>query len=168
MAEQKSITQNYATPYKFTGKELDEETGLYYFGARYYAPRESIWLSTDPLAEVNPNQSPYNFCSNNPISRTDPTGMLDDDIYVNTTTQQVSVIKTNDNYDRVIVNGKNTGNTEKGEYKSTYEGYKTNDLKINYKAAIPNPGATNTGFTIENPHVDSKVLTTVLLFGPVG
>ena len=35
-------------PYKFTGKELDPETGLYYFGARYYEPRISVWISTDP------------------------------------------------------------------------------------------------------------------------
>ena len=74
MAEQKSITQNYATPYKFTGKELDEETGLYYFGARYYAPRESIWLSVDPLAEKYPNMSPYNYCLNNPLNLVDPDG----------------------------------------------------------------------------------------------
>lgn len=53
--------------------------------------------------------------------------MLDDDIIVNTSTKQVSVIKTNDNFDRVIVDGKNTGNTVKGEYKSTYDGYKTNE-----------------------------------------
>ncbi|WP_369682220.1 RHS repeat-associated core domain-containing protein, partial [Apibacter mensalis] len=29
----------------FNGKELDEETGLYYYGARYYNPRESVFLS---------------------------------------------------------------------------------------------------------------------------
>ena len=74
MAEQKSITQNYATPYKFTGKELDEETGLYYFGARYYATRESIWLSTDPLAEKHPSHSPYCYVMNNPINAIDPDG----------------------------------------------------------------------------------------------
>jgi len=37
------------TPYFLTAKELDEETGLYYFGARYYDPRTSVWQSTDPL-----------------------------------------------------------------------------------------------------------------------
>jgi RHS repeat-associated protein len=37
------------TPYLFTGKELDEETGLYYFGARYYDPRTSVWQSADPI-----------------------------------------------------------------------------------------------------------------------
>ena len=35
-------------PYKFTAKELDEETGLYYSGARYLDPKYSRWLSTDP------------------------------------------------------------------------------------------------------------------------
>jgi RHS repeat-associated protein len=40
--------------YKFNGKELDEETGLYYYGARYYDPRISIWLSVHPLAERHP------------------------------------------------------------------------------------------------------------------
>lgn len=39
------------TPYLFTGKELDEETGLYYFGARYYDPRTSVWASMDPILE---------------------------------------------------------------------------------------------------------------------
>ena len=37
------------TPYLYTGKELDEETGLYYYGARYYDPRASVWASADPI-----------------------------------------------------------------------------------------------------------------------
>jgi RHS repeat-associated protein len=37
------------TPYLFSAKELDEETGLYYFGGRYYDPRTSVWQSPDPL-----------------------------------------------------------------------------------------------------------------------
>src|SRR6266496_42318 len=39
------------TPFLFTAKELDEETGLYYFGARYYDPRTSVWQSGDPALE---------------------------------------------------------------------------------------------------------------------
>jgi RHS repeat-associated protein len=65
----------YNTPYKFNGKELDEETGLYYYGARYYDPRVSIWLSVDPLAESYPDCNPYNYCIQNPINVIDPTGM---------------------------------------------------------------------------------------------
>ncbi|MCZ8169769.1 MAG: RHS repeat-associated core domain-containing protein [Flavobacterium sp.] len=77
MAEQRG-QHYYNSPYKFNGKELDEETGLYYYGARYYDPKVSIWLSVDPLAEVQPDKTPYHFCSNNPVSRVDPTGMLDE------------------------------------------------------------------------------------------
>ncbi|PZR20391.1 MAG: hypothetical protein DI539_10955 [Flavobacterium psychrophilum] len=75
MAEQHSLTADYATPYKFNGKELDSETGLYYYGARYYDPRASIWLSTDPLMEKFPNVNPYVYCYQNPINIIDPTGM---------------------------------------------------------------------------------------------
>ncbi|RKZ54020.1 MAG: hypothetical protein DRR16_14190 [Candidatus Parabeggiatoa sp. nov. 3] len=54
--EQSSNTQR--TPYQFTAKELDEETGLYYFGARYYDARTSVWQSADPiLGEYLPNVS---------------------------------------------------------------------------------------------------------------
>ena len=46
---------SWNTPYLFNGKELDEETGLYYYGARYYNPRESIFLSVDQMFEKNRN-----------------------------------------------------------------------------------------------------------------
>ena len=51
------------SPYKFNGKELDAETGYYYYGARYYNPRVSLWLNVDPLAEKYPSLSPYVLCS---------------------------------------------------------------------------------------------------------
>ncbi len=73
MAEQR-LSGNLNNPYKFNGKELDEETGLYYYGARYYNPRISVWLSVDPLAEKYPSYSPYTFCLNNPVIYTDPDG----------------------------------------------------------------------------------------------
>jgi len=68
---------NWNTPYKFNGKEMDEETGLYYYGARYYDPRTSVWLSVDPLAQKYPNVSSYVYCHNNPINMIDPDGMTD-------------------------------------------------------------------------------------------
>ena len=64
----------YNSPYKFNVKELDEETGLYYYGARYYDPRTSIWLSVDPLAEKYPNVNPYVYTIDNPINLIDPNG----------------------------------------------------------------------------------------------
>ncbi len=67
---------DYTTPYKFNGKELDEETGLYYYGARYMNPRLSIWYGTDPLQEKYPNISTYTYCVGNPISAIDIGGKL--------------------------------------------------------------------------------------------
>jgi RHS repeat-associated protein len=69
------------SPYLFNGKELDTETGRYYYGARYYDPRVSLWIGVDPLAEERSWMSPYNYCSNNPILRIDPDGALDDDYF---------------------------------------------------------------------------------------
>lgn len=62
------------TPYLFNAKEFDEETGLYYYGARYYEPRLSLWMSIDPLSLDYPNMTTYAYCSNNPIMATDVDG----------------------------------------------------------------------------------------------
>lgn len=56
-------------------KEFDEETGLYYYGARYYDPRLSLWLSIDPKEEKYSNVSTYCYVISNPLKYTDPTGM---------------------------------------------------------------------------------------------
>ena len=63
------------TPYLFNAKEFDEETGLYYYGARYYDPRLSLWLSIDPKEEKYSNVSTYCYVISNPLKYTDPTGM---------------------------------------------------------------------------------------------
>ncbi|QSI04897.1 RHS repeat domain-containing protein [Treponema pedis] len=87
-------------PFRFTGKEMDEETGLYYYGARYLDPKYSRWLSGDPaLGEYIPqapiddeakkhnenlpgmggvfnvvNLHVYHYAGNNPVKYTDPDG----------------------------------------------------------------------------------------------
>ena len=62
-------------PYKFNGKELDEETGLYYYGARYMNPVTSMWYGVDVMAEKSPNISVYVYCMDNPVRLVDPDGM---------------------------------------------------------------------------------------------
>ena len=62
------------TPYLFNAKEFDEETGLYYYGARYYDPKICLWVSTDLKQEYFPNNSSYAYCCNNPIILIDPEG----------------------------------------------------------------------------------------------
>jgi RHS repeat-associated protein len=62
-----------AKRYRYTGKERDEETGLYYHGARYYAAWLGRWASPDPSGLVDgPNIYEYAGC--NPINIVDPTG----------------------------------------------------------------------------------------------
>ena len=54
-------------PYKFNGKEFDEETGLYYYGARYMNPMASIWYGVDPMAEKYATTGGYVYTLDNPI-----------------------------------------------------------------------------------------------------
>ena len=65
---------SWNTPYLFNAKELDEETGLYYYGARYLDPTHAAWLSVDPLFEKYVGMTPYNYCAGNPIMSLDPNG----------------------------------------------------------------------------------------------
>jgi RHS repeat-associated protein len=59
--------------YRYTGKERDEETGLYYHGARYYAPWLGRWTSCDPAGPLDtPNV--FQFVRGNPVTYTDPSG----------------------------------------------------------------------------------------------
>jgi RHS repeat-associated protein len=63
--------------HRFTGKELDPETGLYYFGARYYDPRQSQWASVDPALGMTDdplNRWVYTYGWNTPMRVTDPDG----------------------------------------------------------------------------------------------
>ena len=65
----------FGTPYKFNAKELDCESGYYYYSARYYDPRMARFLGVDPLAGDFPSWTPYHYVHNNPLRYIDPTGM---------------------------------------------------------------------------------------------
>lgn len=60
-------------PYMFTGRRLDEETGLYYYRARYYDCVKGRFLQRDPLGYVD-GMNLYEYVGNNPISVVDPWG----------------------------------------------------------------------------------------------
>jgi RHS repeat-associated protein len=59
--------------YRYTGKERDEESGLYYHGARYYAPWLGRWTSADPAGMVD-GTNLYTYVRDEPIARVDPSG----------------------------------------------------------------------------------------------
>ncbi|MBR4270058.1 MAG: RHS repeat-associated core domain-containing protein, partial [Clostridia bacterium] len=67
-------TTNWNARHTFSAKEKDVETGLSYFGSRYYSSDLSIWLSVDPMSDKYPSLSPYVYCANNPIKLVDPNG----------------------------------------------------------------------------------------------
>ena len=74
-----ALTANYSlltanSSYTFSAKERDSETGLSYFGSRYYSSDLSIWLSVDPMSDKYASLSPYVYCANNPVKLVDPNG----------------------------------------------------------------------------------------------
>ncbi|MBK6520310.1 MAG: RHS repeat-associated core domain-containing protein [Polyangiaceae bacterium] len=63
-----------ARRYRYTGKERDDETGLYYHGARYYACWLGRWTSADPLGIGADGPGLYNYTRGSPVVLVDPTG----------------------------------------------------------------------------------------------
>ena len=117
-------------PYLFNGKELDTETGLYYYGARYYDAKTSIFLNVDPLAEKYPHTSPYTYVNNNPIMLVDPDGRAPmDDITVNKYGKIIKIVR-NDSSNRFF--------NEKG--KQLFFNDSENVDKINLKSGVYNKG----------------------------
>jgi RHS repeat-associated protein len=77
--------------YRYTGKERDEESGLYYHGARYYAPWLARWTKADPIG-VGDGVNCYAYVKNNPIKSHDPTGMWESPISLRTALVVVAVV----------------------------------------------------------------------------
>ncbi|MHA3916455.1 PKD domain-containing protein [Halovulum sp. GXIMD14793] len=69
------ISESVKPGYGFTGQQFDEETGLGYFRARYYDPKEGRFLSTDPLGFPDGPLNGYNYVAATPYQHVDPTGM---------------------------------------------------------------------------------------------
>jgi len=68
------LTPNFLQPYTYTARELDAETGLYYYRARYYDATVGRFLQTDPIGIAGgPNL--YIYSSNDPINQFDPFGL---------------------------------------------------------------------------------------------
>ena len=124
--EERNNTWN--TPYLFNAKELDEEMGMYYYGARYYEPRLSLWISCDPKQGKYPYFTTYCYALNNPIKFVDPDG---EDVFVS-------------------VGGTPVGTTTINLYsspelkKNRIKGVKTMEVPV-YKVTVSNEsGSTNT------------------------
>ena len=136
MAEQSSLGY-FQSPYKFNGKELDKETGLYYYGARYYDPRTSVWLSVDPLVEKMPNQSPYNYCSNNSISFFDPDGKFGVPIHYRIISSAIKQLNLESKTSSAFINTLISGTTYSADYAGALSDWhfdgQTNFTEVNNK-----------------------------------
>jgi RHS repeat-associated protein len=101
--EWNSGTASFSSPYRFNGKELDEETGLTYYGARYYDNQLGMWLSVDAMAMSPHNMplTPYHFSANNPVNIIDPDG---NDWEITTTRNENDELVINMKYTVAVIN----------------------------------------------------------------
>jgi RHS repeat-associated protein len=72
-----AFTGTLANPFRYTAREFDSETGLYYYRARYYDPAIGRLLSEDPLEFGSDDLNLYRYVRNSPTGRADPTGLGD-------------------------------------------------------------------------------------------
>jgi RHS repeat-associated protein len=70
--ETNSYSGTFSTDYQFTGKPINVDSGLSYFGGRFYDSEAGRFLTLDPSKDGN---NWYEYCFNNPLSFTDPTGL---------------------------------------------------------------------------------------------
>jgi len=68
------LSENVPNPFTYTGRELDAESGFYYYRARYYDPGIGRFISEDPTGFVSKDPNFYRYVFNRPITLTDPLG----------------------------------------------------------------------------------------------
>jgi RHS repeat-associated protein len=105
----KTETEVSLKRYKYCGKERDEETGLYYYGMRYYAAWICRFISVDPLQFEYPYYTPYQYAGNKPISFIDLDGAEPGVLFENKFTNRIieeSYKPKPDSYKEGIKNGK--------------------------------------------------------------
>ena len=154
-----SLSNNLSNHYKFTGKERDAESGLDYFGARYYSSVIGRFSSPDSVSgdPMNPQSwNLYSYVQNNPLSRIDPDGH---DCVVQTrtsnTTENVSTssgncdnVSVGDGQTKTYVPGTVTGISVNGgnSIDIGYNSYDGQSSGVTNSGAAPVPENTNLAY----------------------
>ena len=118
---------NRIQSFTFSAKEKDAETGLSYFGSRYYSSDLSIWLSVDPMSDKYASLSPYTYCADNPVKLVDPNGEeIDDNLdkwkYNKDTKKLTWVSNAGGKYHQTVVETENTSFGERVNRTIDYDG----------------------------------------------
>ena len=127
--------------YTFSAKEKDPETGLSYFGSRYYSSDLSVWLSVDPMSDKYPSLSPYVYCADNPVRLVDPNGE-DYEVVVegNTITIRATYYASIDCYEQIF-QGAQAWNDQSGLYEYTTDEGKT--YSVVFELTVKKCNSTN-------------------------
>ena len=133
--------------FAFNAKELDEENGMYYYSARYYAP--PTFISRDPMFEKYPSISPYTYCANNPMKLVDPTGQEAEDGPIEP--------KKNEQY----------GPSNTKAIKVPYAIPNTNNTESGTKTTVTNTSSTTTNSTTNSNSSSSDIKSNLLTGGGV-
>ena len=76
-----SQTGSIQNPYTYTGREYDEETGMYYYRARYYDANMGRFINEDPIGFLGGDVNLYAYVGNNPVNWIDPLGLCTSGVY---------------------------------------------------------------------------------------
>ena len=164
---------SWNTPYLFNAKELDEETGLYYYGARYLDPTHAAWLSVDPLFEKYVGMTPYNYCAGNPVKLVDVDGMRpvydEDGNFMGTDdkgTQGDPIVMWNDKFRQGMSSDEAALEDLGLEFLNAQVGFKDENGKDPYDRFLESYiNLTETGAGLSSPTYDQKFGFVVMGFG---
>jgi RHS repeat-associated protein len=154
--------------------------GYSYFGARYYDPELSVWLSVDPLADEYPSTSPFMYVRGMPIILTDPNGMNDDEWDVNFKTGEktwvsskggsetqyynvkdgdgnlMSTVSTPGNYSSIYSNSTSSSNGSSTTYLSIYGSNGTDNAYHSFSNTQSGSGSNGSGSSPEWLNITGK------------
>jgi RHS repeat-associated protein len=144
--------------YRYVGKEKDEESGLYYYGARYFQPWSCRFISVDPLAGKYAQLTPYNYADNTPVTDKDIDGKQTQSSDISAKSNTTSSTPTAQSTPTLIIN---TNQIKVLETKTAVVNYLYSQIKQGVFNLVPCPAPNMSEMEIKKTlntlvNVDSK------------